>query len=85
LPVLFIDFCQAFDSVTCKALYDTSEDFGMPLKLITLVKMMLDNSQTKVEVGNQLTRPFADTSGVRQRDAVFATLFNVALHKVIKN
>jgi hypothetical protein len=49
--------------------------------------MTLDNSQTKVVVvvvGNQLSRSFAVTSGVRQGDALSATLFNLALHKVIK-
>jgi hypothetical protein len=46
--------------------------------------MALDNSQTKVLVGNQLTRPCAVTSGVREGDALSATLFNLALHKVIK-
>jgi hypothetical protein len=34
-------------------------------------------------VGKQLTRPFAVTSGVRQRDALSATVFNLTLYKVI--
>jgi hypothetical protein len=35
-------------------------------------------------MGNQLTRPCAVTSGVREGDALSATLLNLALHKVIK-
>jgi sorting nexin-29 len=64
--MLFIDFRKAFDSVNRKALYDTLEDFGIPHKLIKLVKMTLDNLQTKVVVGNQITRSFAVKSGASQ-------------------
>jgi hypothetical protein len=63
--MIFIYCRQAFDSVNRKALYDTLEDFGIPLKLIQLVKITLNNSQTKIVVGSQVTRSFAVTSGVR--------------------
>jgi hypothetical protein len=47
------------------------------------MKMALDNSQTNVVVGNQLTRSFKVTSGVREGDAQSATIFNLALRTQI--
>ena len=38
---LFIDFKKAYDSVRREALYNTLVEFGIPKKLVRLIKMCL--------------------------------------------
>jgi sorting nexin-29 len=83
--MLFVDFRQEFDSINHKQIYAALESFGVPNKLIKLVKMTLNKSQAKVEVGNQLTRSITVLSGVRQGDSLSAVLFNLVLHKAIRH
>jgi hypothetical protein len=85
LHLFFIDFKQAFDSVNRKEIYEALEDFGIPHKLIRLLKMTLQKAQVKVMIGNQLSKSFDVTYMVRQGDALSATLFNLILHKIIQN
>jgi sorting nexin-29 len=54
LHLLLIDFKQAFDSVNRKEIDEALETFGIPHKLVRLVKMTLQKSQAKVVIGNQL-------------------------------
>jgi hypothetical protein len=39
---LFIDFKKAYDSVRSEALYNILTEFGMPRKLVRLIKMCLN-------------------------------------------
>jgi hypothetical protein len=39
---LFIDFKKAYDSVRRKALYNILIEFGVPMKLVRLIKMYLN-------------------------------------------
>ena len=45
---LFIDFKKAYDSVRTEVLYNTLMEFGIPKKLIRLIKM---SDQNKAESG----------------------------------
>ena len=45
---LFIDFKKAYDSVRMEVLYNTVMEFGIPKKLIRLIKM---SDQNKAESG----------------------------------
>jgi sorting nexin-29 len=83
LHMLFVDFRQ--DSINRKQIYAVLESFGVPNKLIKLVKMTLNKSQEKVLVGNQLTRSIPVSSAARQGDSLSAVLFNLVLHKAIKH
>jgi hypothetical protein len=47
---LFIDFKKAYDSVKREALYNILLEFGIPKKLVRLIKMCLNETYSKVWV-----------------------------------
>ena len=84
LHMLFIDFRQAFDSVYKDGLYWYMKQKGVPDKLVRLIKMTLEDARAKVLVDGKSGEEFALTRGVRQGDALSATLFNIALQRVLE-
>jgi len=85
LHLLFIDFKKAFDSINQKKLLESLASFGIPKKIERLVKMTLEGAQAKVIVDGKISNPFVIGRGVRQGDRLPATLFNLVLHKALKN
>jgi len=57
----------------------------MPRKMERLVKMTLEGAQGKVRVDGKISAPSVLSKRVRQGDGLSATLFNLALHKALKN
>jgi len=53
---LFIDFKKAYDSVRREVLYNILIEFGIPMKLVRLIKMCLTETYSRVRVGRNLTR-----------------------------
>jgi hypothetical protein len=51
---LFIDFKKAYDSVKREVLYNILLEFGIPKKLVRLIKMCLNETYNKVHVGKPL-------------------------------
>jgi hypothetical protein len=49
---LFIDFKKAYDSVKREVLYNILLEFGVPKKLVRLLKMCLHETYSKVRVSN---------------------------------
>ena len=85
LHLLFIDFKKAFDSINQKKLLESLASFGVSKKIERLVKMTLEAAQGKVIVDGKISNPFVISRGVRQGGGLSATLFNLVLHKVLKN
>ena len=56
------------------------EDTKIPYKLITLVKMTMENITARVKVTNKLSNSFTFNAGVRQGDGLSTTLFILALY-----
>jgi hypothetical protein len=48
---LFIDFKKAYDSVRRKVLYNILIEFGIPMKLVRLVKVCLNETYSRVRGG----------------------------------
>jgi hypothetical protein len=48
---LFIDFKKAYDSVRREVLYNIPIEFGVPMKLVRLNKMCLNETYSKVCIG----------------------------------
>ena len=55
---LFIDFKKAFDSVRRENLYKILIEFGIPRKLVRLIKMSLTEIYSRVRVGKNVSDRF---------------------------
>jgi hypothetical protein len=52
---LFIDVKKAYDSIKREVLYNILLEFGIPMKLIRLIKMCLNETYSKVHIGKLLS------------------------------
>ena len=55
---LFIDFKTAYDSVKREVLYNILMEYGIPKKLIRLIKICLTETYSRVRVGKNLSDMF---------------------------
>jgi hypothetical protein len=52
---------------------------GKTMKLVSLIKMCLNNTYSKVHMGKHLSDTFPIQNGLKQRDALLSLFFNFAL------
>jgi hypothetical protein len=64
-------------------LYNILTDFGIPKKLVRLIKM--SETYSRVRVGKKLSEMFPVRNGLKQGDALSPMLFNFALEYAIKS
>ena len=81
---LLIDLKKAYDSVRREALYNILIHFGIPKKLVRLVKMCLTETHSRVRVGKNLSDRFPIRNGLKQGDALSPLLFNFVLEYAIR-
>ena len=81
---LFTDFKKAYDSVRREVLHNILIEFGIPMKLVTLIKMCLTETYSRVQVGKNLSNMFPIRNGLKQGDALLLMLFNFALEYAIR-
>jgi len=76
---LFTDFEKAYYSVSGEILYNILIEYGVPRKLVRLIKMCLTETYSRVRVGKNLSDRFPIRNALKQRDALSPMLFNFAL------
>ncbi|KAJ4436108.1 hypothetical protein ANN_18735 [Periplaneta americana] len=81
---LFIDFKKAYDSVKREVLYDILIEFGIPKKLVRLIKMFLSETYSRVRIGQFLSDAFPIHCGLKQGDALSLLLFSFAVEYAIR-
>jgi hypothetical protein len=81
---LFIDIKKAYDSVKREVLYNILLVFGVPKKLVRLIKMCLNETYSKVHIGKLLCDKFPIQNGLKQGDALLPLLFSFALEYSIR-
>ena len=79
LYLTFIDFEKAFDSIDHKALWNILEHYGIPEKIMSIIRQLYDGFTCQVIHGGSLTDPFPVTTGVRQGCLLSPLLFLIVI------
>jgi hypothetical protein len=82
---LYIDYKQAYDNINRTELVEIMKEFGIPMKLVRLVRMTLANANSKVKIQGKLSPSFETVIGLRQGDSLSTLLFNLCMEKIIRN
>ncbi|KAJ4449581.1 hypothetical protein ANN_00984 [Periplaneta americana] len=81
---LFTDFKKAYDSVKREVLHDILIEFCIAKKLVRLIKMCLNETYSRVRIGQFLSDAFPIHCGLKQGDALSPLFFNFALEYAIR-
>jgi hypothetical protein len=81
---LFIDFKKAYNSVRREVLYNILIEFGIPRKLVGLVKMCSNETYSSVYIDKYQSDNFPIQNGLKQGYALSPLLFNSALEYTIR-
>ena len=82
LTVVFIDFADAFGSVNHKFIFETLENFNIPLKYCCLIEDIYRHSSFSVICGVQLSKSFNIIRGTKTGDPLSALLFTMVIDRV---
>lgn len=85
LHIIFVDFKQSCDSINRDQLWIALANLGISNKLIRMIKICNSNTFCKVLWQGELSTLFEVKSGLKQGDALFPFLFNLALEKVVRD
>ena len=81
---LFIDFKKGYDSVMREVLYHVRIEFGIPMKLVRLLKTCLNETCNRVQVGKYLSDMLPVKNGLKHGDALLPLLFNFAAEYAVR-
>ena len=81
---LFIEFKEAWDSFRREILYYIVIQFGIPMRLMRLIKMCLNEIYSRVREGKHLSGTFPVKNGLKKGDALSPLIFNFALEYAIR-
>jgi hypothetical protein len=81
---LFIDFKKAYSSVRREVLYNILIVFGIPRKLVGLIKMCLNETYSTVHIGKFQSDKFPIQNGLKQGDALSPLLFSFTLEHAMR-
>jgi hypothetical protein len=79
---VFIDFKKAYDSVRREITYNILMEFGIPMKLVRLIKMYLDETYSRVRVGKNLSNIFPIKKGLKERRCFITNFFSTLLYSM---
>jgi hypothetical protein len=78
------DFKKACDSDRRDVLYSNLTQIGLPIKVVRLIEMCLNETYSKVCIAKQLPHNFVYPKWSKQDDALSPLLFNFALEYAIR-
>ena len=68
---------QAYDPVRREGLYNILFEFGIPMKLVRLIKMCLAETYSRIRVGKDLSDMFPIRNGLKQGDGLSPLLLTL--------
>ena len=80
---LFIDFKKAYDSFRREVLYNILIEFGTLMKLVSLIKMCLNETYKRVWVGKYLSDRFPIKNNLKEGNALLLLSLNFSLEYAI--
>jgi len=83
LYINFIDFKKAFDSISREVLWRLLWHYGMPDKVVTIIRALYEGFSAQVVHSGQRTQPLNMRTGVRQGCLLSPLLFLVAFDWVM--
>ena len=84
LYINYVDYEKAFDSLDRDTLWKLLQHYGIPEKIITLIRNTYDGMTCKVTHAGRLTDSFQVKTGVRQGCLLSPFMFLVAIYWVMK-
>jgi hypothetical protein len=81
---LFVNFKKAFDSVRREFLYNIFIEYSVPIELVSLIKLCLNETYSRGRVGKHLSDMFPIGKGLKQGDALSQLLFSFALEYAMR-
>ena len=77
--LVFVDFCKAFDSISHASMFNILESYGIPPKLLGMIKLCYENLIAKVKSEDGETDYFKIHAGVMQGDTLAPFLLILVL------
>ena len=84
LYTTFIDFEKAFDSLNQEVMWKILDGYGIPEKIINLIRSSYDGYACRVIHEGSLSNPITIETGVKQGCVLSPTLFIVVLDSVMR-
>lgn len=84
LYLAFIDFEKAFDSIHRSAIWKIMSEYGIPEKIIRIIRETYDDYECQVVHQNKLTDPFPVKTGVKQGCLLSPIIFLMVLDRIMK-
>jgi len=81
---LFVDFKKNYDKVRKEILYNILIEFSIPMKVVRLIKMCLNETYTRARAGKYLSDGFPIRNCLKQGDALSPLLLNFALEYAMR-
>jgi sorting nexin-29 len=78
---IFVDFKQAYDKINRRKLYKIMLFFGIPLKLVRISKVTMEDSAFQVKIQSE---PTTTRKGLKQGDGLAPLLCNIVLEYIIR-
>ena len=80
--ILFIDLAKAYDSIPHNLLWNKMDLIGLESKFIAIMKLVYNNSSTKILVNGHLTRSVSVNQGILQGCVLSPLLFTLYISEV---
>lgn len=80
----FIDFEKAFDKINRVRLWEIIKEYGIPPKIIRIIKLLYNNYGAYIENNGSITEKIKIDSGVRQGCVLSPLLFLIATDWIMK-